>query len=81
MDEIQQRILNGDGGSWIKETYDPDAIFQRTQRARVPTRHKAFLRNYGKQKSANEHLTQTAQHPILNIYTKDDIICIYYTRR
>lgn len=27
-DEIQQRILNGDGGSWIKETYDPDAIFQ-----------------------------------------------------
>ena len=28
MDEIQQRILNGDGGSWIKETYDPDAIFQ-----------------------------------------------------
>ncbi len=32
-------------------------------------------------KSANEHLTQTAQHPILNIYTKDDIICIYYTRR
>ena len=28
MDEIQQRILNGDGGNWIKETYDPDAIFQ-----------------------------------------------------
>ena len=28
VDEIQQRILNGDGGSWIKETYDPDAIFQ-----------------------------------------------------
>lgn len=27
-DEIQQRILNGDGGSWIRETYDPDAIFQ-----------------------------------------------------
>ena len=27
-DEIQQRILNGDGGSWIKEDYDPDAIFQ-----------------------------------------------------
>ena len=27
-DEIQQRILNGDGGSWIKETYDLDAIFQ-----------------------------------------------------
>lgn len=27
-DEIQQRILNGDGGSWIKEEYDPEAIFQ-----------------------------------------------------
>lgn len=27
-DEIQQRILNGDGGSWIREDYDPDAIFQ-----------------------------------------------------
>lgn len=27
-DEIGQRILNGDGGSWIKEPYDPDVIFQ-----------------------------------------------------
>lgn len=27
-DEIKQRILNGDGGSWIKDTYDPDVIFQ-----------------------------------------------------
>lgn len=27
-DGIGQRILNGDGGSWIKETYDPEAIFQ-----------------------------------------------------
>ena len=27
-DEIQQRILNGDGGGWIKEPYDPDVIFQ-----------------------------------------------------
>ena len=27
-DEIGQRILNGDGGSWIKESYDVDAIFQ-----------------------------------------------------
>lgn len=27
-DEIQQRILNGDGGSWIKEPYDEEAIFQ-----------------------------------------------------
>lgn len=28
VDEIGQRILNGDGGSWIKEPYDPDTIFQ-----------------------------------------------------
>ena len=27
-DEIGQRILNGDGGSWINEPYDPDVIFQ-----------------------------------------------------
>jgi len=27
-DEIRQRILNGDGGSWIKDPYDPDVIFQ-----------------------------------------------------
>lgn len=27
-DEIGQRILNGDGGSWIKEPYDEEAIFQ-----------------------------------------------------
>ena len=27
-DEIGQRILNGDGGSWIREPYDPDVIFQ-----------------------------------------------------
>ena len=27
-DEIGQRVLNGDGGSWIREPYDPDAIFQ-----------------------------------------------------
>lgn len=27
-DEIGQRVLNGDGGSWVREPYDPDAIFQ-----------------------------------------------------
>src|SRR5699024_5338571 len=27
-DEIGRRILNGDGGSWIKEIYDPEALFQ-----------------------------------------------------
>lgn len=28
VDEIGQRILNGDGGAWIKEPYDPETIFQ-----------------------------------------------------
>lgn len=27
-DEIGQRILNGDGGKWIKEPYDPEVIVQ-----------------------------------------------------
>lgn len=27
-DEITQRILNGDGGGWINEPYDPDTIVQ-----------------------------------------------------
>lgn len=27
-DEIAQRVLNGDGGSWIRDPYDPDVIFQ-----------------------------------------------------
>ena len=27
-DEIGQRLLNGDGGGWIKEPYDPETIFQ-----------------------------------------------------
>jgi hypothetical protein len=26
--EIGQRILNGDGGSWIRDPYDADVIFQ-----------------------------------------------------
>lgn len=27
-DEIMQRVLNGDGGSWIRDPYDPEVIFQ-----------------------------------------------------
>lgn len=27
-DEIEYRILNGDGGSWIKDPYEPETIFQ-----------------------------------------------------
>lgn len=28
VDEIQQRVLNGDGGNWIREPYDLETIFQ-----------------------------------------------------
>ncbi|MCM1303399.1 MAG: ISLre2 family transposase [Butyrivibrio sp.] len=27
-DEIEYRVLNGDGGSWIRDPYEPDTIFQ-----------------------------------------------------
>lgn len=27
-DEIGQRVLNGDGGNWIREDYDPETIYQ-----------------------------------------------------
>ena len=27
-DEIEYRILNGDGGSWIKDPYEPETVFQ-----------------------------------------------------
>jgi hypothetical protein len=27
-DEIAVRVLNGDGGSWIKDPYEPDTVFQ-----------------------------------------------------
>jgi hypothetical protein len=27
-DEIEIRVLNGDGGSWIKEPYEPEAVYQ-----------------------------------------------------
>ena len=28
VDEIEYRILNGDGGSWIKDPYEPETVFQ-----------------------------------------------------
>ena len=45
--------------------------------------HCRFLCITENKKSANEHLTQTnsTTSDIEYIYTKDDIICIYYTRR
>ena len=48
----------------------------RTQQTGVPTRRKAFLRNYGKQKSANEHLPQTYAI-FLTILPQNDKIQLY----
>ena len=43
-----------------------------------PTRHKVFLRNYGKQESANEHLTQTAALQTLHILRFSAMISAYF---
>ena len=59
-DEIEQRILNGDGGSWIKDTYDPDTIFQ-LDRYHI---YKEILRKIGDKK---------AQQDIRELFDKEDI--------
>lgn len=59
-DEIKQRILNGDGGSWIKDIYDPDTIFQ-LDRYHI---YKEILRKIGDKK---------AQQDIREMFDKEDI--------
>ena len=49
-DEIGQRILNGDGGSWIREPYDPEALFQ-LDRYHI---HQEVLRKIGDKKAQEE---------------------------
>ena len=49
-DEIEQRILNGDGGSWIKDIYDPDTIFQ-LDRYHI---YKEILRKIGDKKAQKD---------------------------
>ena len=56
-DEIGQRILNGDGGSWIKETYDPDALFQ-LDRFHIYKEIKKKIRDAEAQKQIKELLEQ-----------------------
>ena len=50
VDEIGQRVLNGDGGSWVREPYDPDTIVQ-LDRYHV---YQAILRNIGDKKAQKE---------------------------
>lgn len=49
-DEIVQRILNGDGGGWIGDPYDPDVIFQ-LDRYHI---YKEILRQIGDPKAQEE---------------------------
>lgn len=49
-EEIGQRILNGDGGSWIREVYDPEAIFQ-LDRYHI---YQEILRKIGDKKAQRE---------------------------
>ena len=56
-DEIGQRILNGDGGSWIKEDYDPEVIFQ-LDRFHIYREIKKKIRDVEAQKRIKELLEQ-----------------------
>lgn len=59
-DEIKQRILNGDGGSWIKEEYDPDAIFQ-LDRFHIQKNIKELIRD------------KKAQHDIASLFAEEKV--------
>lgn len=57
VDEIDQRILNGDGGSWIKEIYDPEALFQ-LDRFHIYKEIKKKIRDAQAQEEVKELLEQ-----------------------
>ena len=57
VDEIGQRILNGDGGSWIKEIYDPEALFQ-LDRFHIYKEIKKKIRDAQAQEEVKELLEQ-----------------------
>jgi hypothetical protein len=56
-DEIGQRILNGDGGSWIRDPYDPDVIFQ-LDRFHIYQEIKRKIRNQEAEKRITELFNQ-----------------------
>ncbi len=49
-DEIGQKVLNGDGGSWIREPYDSEALFQ-LDRYHI---YQEVLRRIGNKKAQQE---------------------------
>ena len=69
-DEIGQRILNGDGGSWIKEQYDPDTIFQ-LDRFHIYKEIKKKIQDTEAQKRIKELLEEKKVNEML------EYICIY----
>jgi len=63
-DEIRQRILNGDGGSWIKDPYDPDVIFQ-LDRFHIYQEIKRKIRNKEAEKRITELFDQKKMDEML----------------
>ena len=63
-DEIGQRILNGDGGSWIKEPYDPEAVFQ-LDRYHIFQEIKKKIRDEEAQKEIRELLEEKKAEEML----------------
>lgn len=63
-DEIGRRILNGDGGSWINEPYDPEAIFQ-LDRFHIYKEIKKKIRDKEAQKQIRELLEEKKAEEML----------------
>ena len=64
-DEIGQRILNRDGGSWIKETYDPEAIIQ-LDRFHIFQEIRKKIRDGAARKRIKELLEEKKTEELLN---------------
>jgi hypothetical protein len=60
LDEVETRILNGDGGSWIKKVKDPETVFQ--------------LDPFHRNKAVRERIhDKKAQRDILDLLNEKDI--------
>ena len=64
-DEICKRILNRDGGSWIKETYDPEAIIQ-LDRFHIFQEIRKKIRDGAARKRIKELLEEKKTEELLN---------------
>ena len=64
-DEIQQRVLNGDGGSWINDPYDSDVIFQ-LDRYHIQQEILRKIRDKKAQATIREYLEENKTDEMLN---------------